>query len=421
MEVNADGRADAATSRTSSSGRSSRSPSRRGSTSRSTVAPDVPPPIYTDGQRLQQVLKNLLSNAFKFTEQGGVTLIDPHGGQGPALRERAALDRADDGDRVRGDRHRHRHPAGQAAADLRGVPAGRRHDEPQVRRHRSRPVDQPRDRAPARRRDSRREHAGPGQHVHALPAGAATSSPSARGDGDGGDAPRRARRRVARVPSGARRPRGSVARRRARAAHAQRRRRRVARAQRHRGERGVDAVDGGDADGDRPERRTTSPMSTRCAAAAGRLRRRSRRHRAGRPRRCSSSRTTRTSRRSCSRWRARRASRASSRSTARPGCSWRTRIEPDAITLDIDMPGIDGWAVLDRLKHHPETRHIPVHIITGIRERQQGLQGGRDRVSREAGHEGGARRFVQQDLAVHRSAGEAAARRRGRRRRSGRA
>ncbi|HKO14716.1 MAG TPA: response regulator [Gemmatimonadaceae bacterium] len=49
---------------------------------------------------------------------------------------------------------------------------------------------------------------------------------------------------------------------------------------------------------------------------------------------------------------------------------------PDAITLDIDMPGIDGWAVLDRLKHHPSTRHIPVHIITGIAERQQGLKAG---------------------------------------------
>jgi CheY-like chemotaxis protein len=49
---------------------------------------------------------------------------------------------------------------------------------------------------------------------------------------------------------------------------------------------------------------------------------------------------------------------------------------PDAITLDIDMPGTDGWGVLDRLKHHPDTRHIPVHIITGIRERQQGLKAG---------------------------------------------
>ena len=49
---------------------------------------------------------------------------------------------------------------------------------------------------------------------------------------------------------------------------------------------------------------------------------------------------------------------------------------PDAITLDIDMPGMDGWTVLDRLKHHPQTRHIPVHIISGVRERQQGLKSG---------------------------------------------
>jgi CheY-like chemotaxis protein len=50
--------------------------------------------------------------------------------------------------------------------------------------------------------------------------------------------------------------------------------------------------------------------------------------------------------------------------------------KPDAITLDIDMPGIDGWQVLDRLKHNTDTRHIPVHIITGIERRQQGLMAG---------------------------------------------
>ncbi|HJQ19121.1 MAG TPA: response regulator, partial [Gemmatimonadaceae bacterium] len=50
--------------------------------------------------------------------------------------------------------------------------------------------------------------------------------------------------------------------------------------------------------------------------------------------------------------------------------------KPDAITLDIDLPGMDGWTVLDRLKHHPDTRHIPVHIISGVRERQAGLKAG---------------------------------------------
>jgi signal transduction histidine kinase/DNA-binding response OmpR family regulator len=38
------------------------------------VADDVPASVETDEQRLQQIVKNLLSNAFKFTESGGVTL-----------------------------------------------------------------------------------------------------------------------------------------------------------------------------------------------------------------------------------------------------------------------------------------------------------------------------------------------------------
>lgn len=47
---------------------------KRGITFRIELQHDLPSVIRTDGQRLQQILKNLLSNAFKFTEDGTVTL-----------------------------------------------------------------------------------------------------------------------------------------------------------------------------------------------------------------------------------------------------------------------------------------------------------------------------------------------------------
>jgi len=51
-------------------------------------------------------------------------------------------------------------------------------------------------------------------------------------------------------------------------------------------------------------------------------------------------------------------------------------VRPDAITLDIDMPGMDGFQVLDRLKRDPETRHVPVHIISGVEQKREGLKAG---------------------------------------------
>ncbi|HOE95879.1 MAG TPA: HAMP domain-containing protein [Candidatus Sumerlaeota bacterium] len=37
---------------------------------------------------------------------------------------------------------------------------------------------------------------------------------------------------------------------------------------------------------------------------------------------------------------------------------------PDAVMLDIILPDIDGWKILGRLKNNPVTRHIPVLVVT---------------------------------------------------------
>jgi signal transduction histidine kinase/CheY-like chemotaxis protein/HAMP domain-containing protein len=52
------------------------------------------------------------------------------------------------------------------------------------------------------------------------------------------------------------------------------------------------------------------------------------------------------------------------------------RFGPDAIMLDIGLPDMDGLALLDLLKRTPETRHIPVHIISGDDQKGLGLSMG---------------------------------------------
>ena len=131
--------------------------------------PNLGRSITTDSKRLQQVLKNLLSNAFKFTEQGGVRLNvsaavggwtrdHPVLNQAPAV---VAFEVSDTGIGI---------PLGKAEDHLRGVPAGRRLDQPQVRRHRPRPRHQPRAGEPARRRNPAAQHAGQRLDLHALSA-----------------------------------------------------------------------------------------------------------------------------------------------------------------------------------------------------------------------------------------------------------
>jgi CheY-like chemotaxis protein len=58
------------------------------------------------------------------------------------------------------------------------------------------------------------------------------------------------------------------------------------------------------------------------------------------------------------------------------GLALARRLKPAAITLDLRLPDIDGWTVLDQLKHDTATRHIPVNIVSADDQRQRGLKMG---------------------------------------------
>ena len=105
------------------------------------VEADVPVTIRTDTHRLQQILRNLIGNAFKFTEQGGIT-VHVHRPSPAAVHRNPLLAASDTviafsvvdtGIGIAKD---------EAEARLRGVPAGRRDHQPQVRWYGARSVDQ---------------------------------------------------------------------------------------------------------------------------------------------------------------------------------------------------------------------------------------------------------------------------------------
>ncbi|MBV8810400.1 MAG: response regulator, partial [Acidobacteriaceae bacterium] len=47
--------------------------------------------------------------------------------------------------------------------------------------------------------------------------------------------------------------------------------------------------------------------------------------------------------------------------------------KPSAVTLDVRLPDMSGWSLLDRLKHDPATAHVPVHIISGHEDSRYGF------------------------------------------------
>jgi two-component system, OmpR family, alkaline phosphatase synthesis response regulator PhoP len=60
--------------------------------------------------------------------------------------------------------------------------------------------------------------------------------------------------------------------------------------------------------------------------------------------------------------------------------------KPDAILLDVMMPGLDGWTVAERLLEDDATRQIPVVFLTAradVRDRVRGIDlGGLDYITK---------------------------------------
>lgn len=65
--------------------------------------------------------------------------------------------------------------------------------------------------------------------------------------------------------------------------------------------------------------------------------------------------------------------------TAEMGLELARREIPDVILMDINLPGMDGYEALSRLRNYPETRHIPVIAISASassRDTERGLAAG---------------------------------------------
>jgi CheY-like chemotaxis protein/CHASE3 domain sensor protein len=63
-------------------------------------------------------------------------------------------------------------------------------------------------------------------------------------------------------------------------------------------------------------------------------------------------------------------------SSAGEGLAAAIQFQPSAILLDIYLPDHSGLGVLDQLKRNPRTRHIPVHVVSVVDYTQQALERG---------------------------------------------
>jgi len=60
--------------------------------------------------------------------------------------------------------------------------------------------------------------------------------------------------------------------------------------------------------------------------------------------------------------------------TAEEGMAMARELAPSGILLDIGLPDVSGLSVLERLKRDPSTRHIPVHVVSALERTQVALE-----------------------------------------------
>ena len=63
------------------------------------------------------------------------------------------------------------------------------------------------------------------------------------------------------------------------------------------------------------------------------------------------------------------------------GIEWAKTAQPDLIVMDLNLPKVNGWEATRRLKGQPETKHIPIIVLTvetSRRSRQEAIAAGCD-------------------------------------------
>ena len=60
---------------------------------------------------------------------------------------------------------------------------------------------------------------------------------------------------------------------------------------------------------------------------------------------------------------------------------WAKTLQPDIIVMDLNLPGVNGWEATRRLKNQPETKDIPIIVLTADpkeKSREKALAAGCD-------------------------------------------